>query len=310
MTVNLNLLVGIIGVVFCCFFIILFIRSYASDTEILKQYKILCICVCVFYGIHYLGVIIQHSIPDSLTVFIIYTFLHFLGYSGGVISLYFLLLQRLKYVFQNSALALSNTYYNCYVINLCILVLLLITDYIIHGISQRIETKMPIIWIYIQLCAEVIGNVLGTFGLFSVVHLFNHRLSHLALLQKTSISCYTEEDNKSNLSESLNVRQIKLLHAAAKNTILSSIIVSVETLDLITLAVMVAFGRGKFSWFLVNWYELAFLLVISIQIPCVYLGLRVNKNVYQRLCGPCERLCIVSKAKKVLKHSNDYRSLN
>ena len=208
---------------------------------------------------------------------------------GGVVLIYIYLLFRIQNTFNETTYKIKSGIIYLHLINItfifisvCILWFLLRTD------RPKFITYSPIILV-----------VLLIVGYIDLLYTFNHNLFLLVLSQTTDIE--------------LNERQHTLLNTIRKHSILAGFMLF-TSFTLIILLFLISYYRSKYGYaisatpnIIGTLWAFSFFIFVNTGPLCIYLGFEMNRNLYNKLCGlcdkKCENICISVVEKRLKKQS-------
>lgn len=200
-------------------------------------------------------------------------FMSYLSFFLTTYCIYFILVLRVYYTFQNSIYEFERYKIYVHAANCAVMVILnIILLIFVQSISGY---YIFVLWI-----------ILLTIGYVHLLYVFNHNLFLLVLTQRQTIV---------NNKQELNERQIKLLTTIRKHTILGSYIVFVNVMFGLFIIMISSIAQNKvnevgfvliYFGFVICWFS--FLLVGPL---CIYLGYGQNQELYMKCCRLCDNKC-------------------
>ena len=250
--------------------------------------------LCLFAFHIYISLAYSHDKHINDLIFYIFPIIIGISLSGGFVSIYIYLLFKIKNTFNETVYQIKSRIIYLHIINITFIFSSFCIIFFILTFSRN-TVKTGLI-----LHSSLF--FLLTIGYIHLLFTFNHNLFLLVLSQRQIIS-------KSKKNIELNERQHALLETIRKHSILACFMIFISFAFVIMAIVVSRYYDGyQYENIIIQYLWIITLFIFMNTGPlCIYLGFTMNRNMYTKLCGVCDKkcknLCITMAEKKLNKKS-------
>eukprot|EP01084_Bolivina_argentea_P189425 325743_1 len=283
------------------FICLLSIWTYYFIAE--KSWTTIEICSSIailMFGCTCFGMLQQRRKGETIIIDAIWS----MSWRIGSVFVYILFIKRLQSTFRNTAYATRNIYFVIFYVG-CILFILANTfGYVIYALEDKGKISPQFLlstWTAIIAIEQVIDLCLS----ISSISLFVHKLWLM------NIDIVKEENNP--LDNDLNQKQVKIIKAVSKITVLSSVAIISSQLFLISEAIISIYDRQKgYSWetsaLPTRISRLYLPIDCIINIVCIELSFDFANKPYHRLCCCLDFICNAIATRKAKGQMNELKT--